>query len=79
MMNRFKVDTITSPTQPSELLQAIAGSITRPTSNALFYELLTQVTSLLNARHAYLTEVVDADRLRILASWQDGQRGPSLE
>lgn len=71
--------TTTDQTLPSEMLQAITRSVTRTISDTLSHEQLAQVTSLLNARHAYLTEVVDQETLRIIASWQDGQRGPTLD
>lgn len=49
----------------------------RPTSNlGTFHEQLAQLTSLLNARHAFLTKIEDADTLRTIASWQEGGRGP---
>ena len=72
------MDTINNDSaQPSELLQTIVKSITP--GDTLFREQLAHLTSLLHARHAYLTEVIDPETLRIFASLQDYQRGPTQE
>ncbi|WP_339673745.1 PAS domain S-box protein [Dasania marina] len=58
---------------------AIGNSVKQTTSDVFFHEQLAYLTALLNARHGFLTEIIDDQRLRTIAAWENGIRGPRVE
>jgi len=45
----------------------------------MLHTLLANLTAVLGARRAYVTEIVCKGKSRTIASWEDGQRGPPRE
>ncbi|GAA4082238.1 PAS domain S-box protein [Zhongshania borealis] len=58
---------------------ATANSVKQTTSDFFFYEQLAHITLLLSARYALLTEIIDDQKLRTIATWKDGIRGARVE
>ena len=65
--------------KPSHQVREIATTVPGATTDELLHKLLANLTALLGARRAYITEIVDKRVSRTIASWEDGQRGPVRE
>ncbi len=49
------------------------------TTDELLHSLLGNLVTILDARRAYVTQIIDPTRSRTIASWEDGERGPVRE
>ena len=65
--------------KPSQQVLELATAVPGATTDELLHKLLANLTTLLGARRAYVTEVVDEDVSRTIASWEDNERGPTRE
>jgi two-component system sensor kinase FixL len=62
--------------RPSQQVRELAASIPGVTTDELLHQLLGNLASILGARRAYVTEIIDPTRSHTIASWEDDQRGP---
>ena len=60
---------------PSEQVRELAATVPGATTDELLHELLANLTALLGAKRAYVTEVIDCRTSRTVAAWEDGRRG----
>ena len=65
--------------RPSEQVRELSTIVPGATTDELLHNLLSNLTGLLGARRAYVTEVVCRGTSRTIASWEDGERGPVRE
>ncbi|RZV33689.1 MAG: PAS domain S-box protein [Chromatiales bacterium] len=65
--------------KPSQQVLELATTVPGATTDDLLHKLLANLTALLGARRAYVTEVVDQGVSRTVASWEDDKRGPARE
>ena len=65
--------------RPSEQVRELSTIVPGATTDELLHKLLSDLTGLLGARRAYVTEVVCKGVSRTIASWEDGERGPVRE
>ena len=65
--------------RPSEQVRELSTFAPGATTDELLHKLLSNLTGLLGARRAYVTEVVCKGTSRTIASWEDGERGPVRE
>lgn len=65
--------------KPSQQVGELASSALGATTDELLHKLLANLTAVLGARRAYVTEVDRVGLSRTIASWEDGQRGPVRE
>ena len=63
-------------TRSSKQVQELATRVFGATTDDLLHELLANLAVLLGARRAYVTEMVDEEISRTIASWEDDKRGP---
>ena len=64
---------------PSEQVRELAATVPGATTDELLHKLLANLTALLGAKRAYVTEVVDCRTSRTIAAWEDGKRGLARE
>lgn len=64
---------------PSEQVRELATIDPDATTDELLHKLLANLTALLGARRAYITELIDDGKSRTIASWENGSRGPVRE
>jgi two-component system sensor kinase FixL len=64
---------------PSEQVRELATIDPGATTDELLHKLLANLTDLLGARRAYITELIGEGESRTIASWEDGCRGPVRE
>jgi len=62
--------------RPSEQVRDLATRVFGATTDDLLHELLANLAVLLGARRVYVTEMVDEEISRTIASWEDEKRGP---
>ena len=65
--------------RPSEQVRELSTIVPGATTDELLHRLLSNLTGLLGARRAYVTEIVGEGVSRSIASWEDGKRGPVRE
>jgi len=65
--------------KPSQQVLELATTVPGATTDELLHKLLANLTALLGARRAYVTEVVEDGVSRAIASWEDNARGPKRE
>ena len=65
--------------RPSEQVRELSKIVPGATTDELLHKLLSDLTALLGARRAYVTEVISEGISRSIASWEDGARGPVRE
>ena len=65
--------------RPSEQVRELSTIVPGATTDELLHKLLSDLTALLGARRAYVTEVISEGVSRTIASWEDGARGPVRE
>ena len=61
--------------RPSQQVRELATIVSGVTTDELLHKLLENLTALLGARRAYVTEMLDDKISRTIASWEDDQRG----
>lgn len=66
-------------TRPSRQVRELAETTPGSTTDEVLHRLLANLTSVLGARRAYVTEVFPNGTSKIVAAWQDGKRGPKGE
>ena len=64
---------------PSEQVRELATIDPDATTDELLHKLLANLTALLGARRAYITELIAKGKSRTIASWESGCRGPVRE
>ena len=64
---------------PSEQVRELATIDPDATTDELLHKLLANLTALLGARRAYITELIAEGKSRTIASWESGSRGPVRE
>ena len=57
-------------------MRELASAVPGATTDELLHRLLENLTALLGAKRAYVTEVIDCRTSRTIAAWEDGKRGP---
>lgn len=62
--------------RPSELVRELAAIAPSASTDELLHALLANLVAILDARRAYVTEIVDEKVSRVVASWEDNRRGP---
>ena len=65
--------------KPSQQVLELAAAVPGADTDELLHKLLADLTALLGARRAYITEVVEDGLSRTIASWEDNARGPTRE
>jgi two-component system sensor kinase FixL len=65
--------------RPSEQVRELSTFVPGATTDELLHNLLSNLTGLLGARRAYVTEIAREGVSRTIASWEDGERGPVRE
>ncbi|MGB5628772.1 MAG: hypothetical protein WBM57_05360, partial [Woeseiaceae bacterium] len=60
--------------RPSEQVRELSTIVPGATTDELLHRLLSNLTGLLGARRAYVTEIVGEGVSRSIASWEDGKR-----
>ncbi len=63
--------------KPSQQVRELAATAPGATTDELLHNLLANLTGLLGARRAYVTEVANGTA-KSVASWEDNRRGPVL-
>ena len=61
--------------RPSDQVRELATSPVGVSTDEILHDLLAHLTSLLGARRAYVTEILDPTTARTIAAWEDGRRG----
>ena len=64
---------------PSQQVRELAAAVPGATTDEMLHQLLANLTALLGARRAYVTEIVSKEKSRTIAAWEDGKRGPERE
>lgn len=62
-------------TSPSRQVRELAATVPRATTDETLHRLLANLTSVLGAQRAYVTEAYGSGMSRIIAAWEDGKRG----
>jgi len=65
--------------RPSQQVRELATAVPGVTTDELLHKLLANLVTLLGARRAYVTEMLDEQISHTIACWEDGQRGPERE
>jgi two-component system sensor kinase FixL len=65
--------------RPSELVRELATIAPGASADELLHRLLASLVAILNARRAYVTEIVNDRVSRVVAAWEDDERGPTRE
>ena len=65
--------------RPSQQVRELSTRIPGATTDELLHKLLSNLTTILGARRAYVTQIIDPTRSRTIASWEDNRRGPPRE
>ena len=65
--------------RPSDLVRELAAITPTASTDELLHTLLANLVAILDARRAYVTEIVDPKVSRVVAAWEDNQRGPVRE
>jgi two-component system sensor kinase FixL len=65
--------------KPSQQVRELSTTVPGATTDELLHKLLANITALLGARRAYVTEIIACGKSRTIASWEDNQRGPVRE
>ena len=64
---------------PSRQVRELAAAVPGATTDELLHQLLANLTALLGARRAYVTEIISKENSRTIAAWEDGERGTERE
>ena len=62
--------------RPSQQVRELAATLPGATTDELLHRLLGNLATILGARRAYVTEIIDPTKSHTIASWEDDQRGP---
>lgn len=65
--------------RPSDQVRELATIVPGASTDELLHKLLANLTALLGARRAYVTEALEGGVSRTIASWEDDKRGPVRE
>jgi two-component system sensor kinase FixL len=64
---------------PSQQVRELAAAVPGATTDEMLHKLLADLTALLGARRAYVTEIVSKEKSRTIAAWENNKRGPVRE
>lgn len=73
------MDSIVENMRPSQQVRELSTTVPGATTDELLHKLLANITALLGAQRAYVTETIRCGVSRTIASWEDKQRGPVRE
>jgi two-component system sensor kinase FixL len=73
------VSAVLETLRPSQQVRKLSRAIPGATTDELLHNLLDNLASILRAKRAYVTRIIDPTRSRTMASWEDGRRGPVRE
>lgn len=69
------VHTTADKMRPSDQVRELATIEPGASTDRLLHKLLANLASILKARRAYVTELIDESESRIIAAWEDNKRG----
>jgi two-component system sensor kinase FixL len=65
--------------RPSDLVRELAAIPPGASTDELLHKMLANLVAIVDARRAYVTEIVDKRVSRVIAAWEDNQRGVPRE